>query len=390
MTSRTRPAAVRGPVAMGDPGVMGSHIAMGAPIATAVALLALAAAPAAADADAVTDEARAAIETYAGPQTEWLGPTESPAPEPGRSIVYLSNDENNNASRAWGEAISEAAERIGWDVTIIDGQATPVGWIAGMNQAIALGADGIVTSADAASIQEPMESAAEAGIPVVGIHAAALPGPDEGLGLYTNIQQDPREIGRAQADWVIADSDGEARVIVTSHNEFAIAEAKSRATEGRMEECEGCEVLDYVSTPIAEVAQRQPQLVASWVQRYGTPLYVTAVADYTLDFQVPALRNAGVDPEAVILVGADGQASAYDRIRGGDYQVVTVSEPVEMQGYQAVDELIRAFAGEGPSGYVQAPYLVTPDNVDQEGGQDDQFVPSNDYEARYLELWGVE
>ncbi len=337
----------------------------------------------------VVEEAREAIDVYAGPQNEWLGPTSAPTPEPGKSIVYLSNDENNNASRAWGVAIADAAAQIGWDVTVIDGQATPTGWINGMNQAIALQVDGIITSVDAASVQEPIENAQAAGIPVVGIHSAALPGPDESLGLFTNIQQDPRDIGRAQADWVIADSGGTARVVVTSHNEFAIAEAKSRATEGRLQECEGCEVLDYVSTPIAEVAQRQPQLVASWVQRYGTPLYITAVADYTLDFQVPALRNAGVDPATVKLVGADGQESAYSRVRSGDFQVVTVSEPVEMQGYQAIDEVNRAIQGMPPSDFVQAPYLVTIDNVDAEGGGNNEFVPSNNYKAEYLKLWGV-
>ena len=340
-------------------------------------------------AEDIVQSARDALVIYAGPQNEWRGPTSSPKPEPGKHIAYISNDENNDAARAWGQAIAEAGGKIGWEVTIIDGKATPVGWINAFNQAIALGVDGIITSADAASLQEPIGSAKAAGIPIVGIHAAALPGPDAELGLFTNIQQDPREIGKAQADWVIADSDGKARVIVTSHNEFAIAEAKSRATEARLKQCPDCEVLEYVNSPIAEVAQRQPQLVTSWVQKYGTPLYVTAVADYTLDFQVPALRSAGVDPSAVKLVGADGQRSAYERIRSGEYQVVTVSEPVEMQAYQAVDEVNRALAGQEPSGFVQAPYLVTPDNVDAEGGSENAFIPDNGYKEKYLQLWGV-
>ena len=335
-------------------------------------------------------DAKAALVIYAGPQNEWRGPTSSVKPEPGKSIVYVSNDENNDASRAWGVAISEAGAQIGWEVTVIDGKATPVGWINAFNQAIALGANGIITSADAASLKEPIGAAEDAGIPIVGIHAAALPGPNEELGLFTNIQQDPREIGKAQADWIIADSGGTARVIVTSHNEFAIAETKSRATEARLRECDECTVLDYVSSPISEVAQRQPQLVASWLQIHGAPLYVTAVADYTLDFQVPTLRSAGVDTADIKLVGADGQRSAYERVRTGEYQVVTVSEPVEMQAYQAVDELARAFAGEAPSGFVQAPYLVTPDNVDAEGGASNAFVPSNDYRAKYLALWGAQ
>jgi ribose transport system substrate-binding protein len=60
-----------------------------------------------------------------------------------------------------------------------------------------------------------------------------------------------------------------------------------------------------------------------------------------------------------------------------------------MQAYQAVDEINRALQGQPPSGFVQAPYLVTPDNVDAEGGDQNAFIPTNDYKARYLELWGV-
>jgi len=205
------------------------------------ALAALASGPIAAD---IVEEAGANLVTYAGPQDEWRGPTSSPTPPTDRTIVYISNDENNDASRAWGTGIVEAGEALGWNVSIIDGKATPVGWISAMNQAIALGAHGIITSVDAASIQEPIGDARDRDIPIVGIHSAALPGPDESLGLFTNIQQDPREIGKAQADWIIADSDGQARIVVTSHNEFAIAEAKSRATEARLKECEGCEVLE--------------------------------------------------------------------------------------------------------------------------------------------------
>ena len=100
-------------------------------------------------------------------------------------------------------------------------------------------------------------------------------------------------------------------------------------------------------------------------------------------------RSAGVNVGDIKLVGADGQRSAYERIRTGEYQVVTVSEPTEMQAYQAVDEINRAIQGQPPSGFVQAPYLVTPQNVDAEGGDQNAFVPTNDYKKRYLELWGV-
>ena len=185
-------------------------------LAGAAAAIALAVAGSA-WADAFLDQVKAEVIKFAGPQSDWRGPTVSPKPDPGKKVAYMSTDEQNDASREWGEAIKEAAAKIGWSVTIIDGHGTPEGWQQGLNQAIALKVDGIVTNADAASLKQIIKEANDKGIVVVGIHATAFPGPQPDVGLFVNIQQDPRDIGRAQADWIIEHSKGTARVVVTSH-----------------------------------------------------------------------------------------------------------------------------------------------------------------------------
>jgi ribose transport system substrate-binding protein len=82
--------------------------------------------------------------------------------------------------------------------------------------------------------------------------------------------------------------------------------------------------------------------------------------------------------------------SAYERIRAGNqYQQVTVSEPHPEQGYQVIDEFSRAFSGQPPSGWHQRPYLVTPQNVDAEGGKQNRFIPSNGFAEQYQKLWGL-
>ncbi len=339
--------------------------------------------------DAVT-KAKADVARYSGPQTTWEGPTTAPKPDAGKSIVFLSGDEQNDISHLYGQYIKQAGEQIGWKVTIIDGKGSPTSWLAGMNQAIALKPDGIAMFADAASLKDPISAGVAQGIKFVGLHAAGLPGPQPDLNLFVNIQEDPREIGKAEAAWAIADSDGKARVVILSHNEYAIAEVKSMATKTEVQACGGCKVLDYVNSPASEAAQRQPQLTTSWVQRFGVPFYATSVGDNDWDFAVPVLRSGGIDPSQVKLIAADGNRSAYDRIRKGDqYQVVTVSEPIELQAYQAVDELNRAFHGQAPSGFVQPPFLVTKDNIHSEGGDQNTFIPSNDYKKHYLQIWGV-
>ena len=81
---------------------------------------------------------------------------------------------------------------------------------------------------------------------------------------------------------------------------------------------------------------------------------------------------------------------SFQHRKGGQYQVVTVSEPIELQAYQAIDELNRAFHNQPPSGFVQPPFLVTKDNIHAEGGDQNTFIPSNDYKKHYLEIWGVQ
>ena len=273
---------------------------------------------------------------------------------------------------------------------MIDGKGSPTSWLAGMNQAIALKPDGIAMFADAASLQDPIKAGAAQGIKFVGLHAAGLAG---AAARPQPVRQHPGGSARdrqGRGDWAIADSNGKANVVVLSHNEYAIAKVKSIATKDEIEKCGGCKVVDYVNSPASEAAQRQPQLTTSWVQRFGLPLYATSVGDNDWDFAVPVLRSGGVDPEQAKLIAADGNRSAYDRIRKGDqYQTVTVSEPIELQAWQAVDELNRAFHGAPPSGFVQPPFLVTKDNIHSEGGDKNTFIPSNNYQAHYLEIWGV-
>ncbi|WP_131115598.1 substrate-binding domain-containing protein [Lichenihabitans psoromatis] len=357
---------------------------------TALAIAGLIPMTSAARADDGVAAAKAAIEKYAGPQTTWQGPTSAPKPAKDMTLVYLSGDEQNDISREYGLSMKEAAAKLGWKLTVIDGKGSPSSWVSGFNQAIALKPNGIAIFADAKSLQDPIRTAADKGITVIGLHAASLPGPAPDLHLFVNIQEDPREIGKAEADWAIADSNGTAKVVVITHNEYQIAETKSGATKDAILACAGCKLLDYANFPASEAAQRMPQLTTSWVQRFGLPIYITSVGDNDLDFAIPALRSAGVSPDQAKLIGADGNRSAYERIRKGkQYQTVTVSEPIELQAYQAVDEFNRAFNKAPPSGFVQPPYLVTAENVGTQGGDKNMFVPENNYKAEYLKIWGI-
>ena len=75
----------------------------------------------------------------------------------------------------------------------------------------------------------------------------------------------------------------------------------------------------------------------------------------------PSLTSAGKDGDGAPfnISAGDGSELAFQRIRSKQYQMATVPEPLHEQGWQLVDELNRAFAGEPWSGYVSGIHLVT-------------------------------
>jgi ribose transport system substrate-binding protein len=152
----------------------------------------------------------------------------------------------------------------------------------------------------------------------------------------------------------------------------------------------GVKVLEYVDTPIAETSTRMGPLTTTLLQKYGADwTHSLAINDLYFDFMGPALASAGVDGKANPKAGSagDGSEAAFQRIRTGQYQAVTVAEPLNLQGWQLVDELNRAVSGEACSGYVTAPALVTEDGL-KAMGDSNAFDPQNGYRDAYAKIWG--
>ncbi len=274
-------------------------------------------------------------------------------------------------------------------MTVLDGKGTVRGQVAALNQAISMKVDGIVISANAEPLQASIIEAKEQGIPVVGIHASNIPGPNPDLNLIFNCTSSGVEIGKALADFIIADSDGKGRAIILFDAQYAIAREKAEAMRTQLAACPTAELLAYVNTPLSDVPKNMPQLASSWISKYGTPFYVMSIADYYYDFVTPTLRSGGIDPDEVKLLGSDGTTAAYERIRNGDYQIVTIPEPATMFGYMSVDALNRYFNNQEVASFIPEVYLVTSANVDAEGGGQNLFIPSNNFEKEYLKVWGV-
>jgi ribose transport system substrate-binding protein len=334
------------------------------------------------------DEAKAIVAERTKPQTEWKGPTQGPkAPAGDVTIAYVSPDQAYTPHVLWGKGVEEGAKALGWKVVTFNGQGSVGGTLAAMQQALASNPTAIITPADANALQKPIKDAVARHIPVIGIHATAFPGPDPKLGLFHNIVSNPAEIGQTEAAYVIAMSDGKAADIHMVDNSYAIARFKAKATTTPIANCPGCKMLETVNMPLGEASARMTPVLSGLLARYGDSWWMTTCCDGYYTNVAAALRAANASTDKIKLVGADAPPSAYDMIRKGGFEVATVPEPSSLFGYEAVDAVVHAMNGMEPAHFVQPTFLIVKDNVESEGGKQNEFVPSNNFACHYLNIW---
>jgi len=346
--------------------------------------------------DTYVAEAKAYVTKISKPHPPWDGPTTGPAAQPKKSVIYVSADQNNGGALGVGLAAEEAAKVIGWSFRLIDGQGTAAGRSAALQQAANLKPDGIVLgTVDAVEQAEMLKQIAAIGIKVVGWHALGRPGPAPTQQLFTNIATEPKEVAKAAGMYAVADSNGKAGVVIFTDPAYEIGIAKSDAMAEVVRKCAGCSVLSVERIHHGEFRQTSAlmtQHTALLLQRHGARwTYSLADNDLYFDFMLPSLVAAAIPGSGYPrnISAGDGSEPAFERIRKNHYQIGTVAEPLRIHGWQAIDELNRAFAGQKASGYSTPVHLVTSANIQFDGGERNEFDPDNGYRDTYKMIWGV-
>ena len=363
-----------------------SHTLAALAVSTALPLFAVAA-----HADAVSD-AQKIVDATSTPNAPWAGPTTGPKAAPGKTIIYVSTNQNNGGALGAGEGVKEAAAKIGWTFKLIDGKGTVSGQASAIEQAIASKPDVLVLGGvDANEQATGIEAAGKQGITVIGWHSYGHTGPHEKLPIVNNITTDPLEVARSAAAFPCATSKGNVGAVIFTDSNYEIAVKKSNAMAEYIKACGSSKVLEIVDTPLAEASTRMPQLTTALLQKYGKAwTHALSINDLTFDFMAPALAAAGIkgDGNPISISAGDGSEVAFQRIRQGEYQAGTVAEPLNLQGWQIVDEANRALNKDKQSGFVAPAHLFVPSNIKSDGGPKNTYDPDNGYRGIYAKIWG--
>jgi ribose transport system substrate-binding protein len=338
--------------------------------------------------DPAAVRAQAAVERGLSSQAGYRGPMGGPRAQPGGLVVFVAGDLTNGGIAGAAHGVQEAARVIGWRLQVFDGRGATAGQARVLRAALRLKPIGIVLGGfDATAQTLALRHARALGIPGVGWHAGTRPGPDRRAGLFTNVSTDPGSVARLAADYAIAHSGGRAHVVIFTDRRYPIAAYKADVMAAEIRTCRRCAVLDTVDAPINLAQQQMPAVVSSLLHRFGGRFgYMLTINGIYIGGALAAFANTGRrgdDPPFAIGAG-DGDASDFERVRAGDHQTASIAEPLYLQGWQIVDELNRARAGQPPSGYIAPPRLITrtsvPDGV--------VFDPPSGYRENYRRIWG--
>lgn len=332
-------------------------------------------------------EAEARLAEHLAPPTSFADREPLSAPiEPGQELIFLRCSLPVCSSIA--ASFQDAAEAVGWSVSVIDFSSTdPESVIASFNQAVDAAPDGIaITGVPATAYEEPLQRAKDAGIPVaIGAVAGVEVGGMDGNGIIANVSSVNNSLAAAAmvADYVIADSGGEANVAIFTVEDFPIVKAQTDGVAEYIEaNCDGCSAR-IVNQAVADIGTVVPGAVVSVLQEDPSIDYVYFGFGDLSRGVAPAIADAGFDAK---LVGYGPFNESYQRLIDGE-EAAWAGASNRATGWDLVDGFARYFAGDDLSDdRLQLLQLFT---ADSPPSSDDPGIPEN-FEDLYLELWGVE
>ena len=346
--------------------------------------------------DAAVTAAKAAIKGLSGPITNYPAPgapidTSSLA---GKTFYYIPITIQAESFQITGDAMKEALKPVGVTVQVCDGGASPDKAAACVNQAVGAGAAAIIADAIPYGLaQNAFDAAKAAGIPIL---ISNQPAPD-GVTNDAKVAYalgNPIKMAEAAANWIIADSNGKANVLINEYTD-------SPFTKGYIEDhalpilkgCSGCKTaVNQVSS--ANFAQI-PSSTSSIVLKNPDADYFYLQYDTGLQPTIGGIQQAGA-ADRLKGVSTNGLLGALQSLKAGKFLYADVASHYSYAAYGLADFAMRMVLGSELPKDVNVPIrLITRDNVNDLGDLSSQAEESGawfgdpTYKEMFAKLWGV-
>lgn len=309
----------------------------------------------------------------------------------GKTVYYIPITAQVSVFQVYGEKIAEALETVGADLQICDGGSNPSQISGCIDQAVGASAAAIITdNVPYGMAANALDGARAAGIPV--LIANQIPDPafpaDDSLAY---VQGPATEMITSVADWIIADSDGEATIVLQKVTDNPSTIAWADAAEQRFDErCPDCTVV--VNEVSASNFPLIPSSTSAAILAHPDTDYVLAEFEH---FVQPTLGGVQQTPNAaqIKIVSSAATLTGLQMLADGGQLHADAGQNFAFQGWATADALFRLAAGQEIPEYDYSFRLFTQDNVDdldltEQGQSSGSWYGPTDFADEFAALWG--
>jgi ribose transport system substrate-binding protein len=318
----------------------------------------------------------------------------------GKTVWYIPITEKVEFFQAVTGGLKTALGKAGVKLRTCSGEANPSATAACVNQAVDARAGMIILDAIPIAVAaQPFEAAKASSIPVLVTDQdpppPGVPGAVKGLGdsklAYSSFGF--RELMAGVADWIIADSNGKANVLVTELTDSPSTQAwiEEGAIAEYKKHCPGCQ------TTVAKIniasLQRVPSQISSELVRNQDTNYVQPQFDAVIQPVQAGVQQAGF-ANKVRAASATGLLSGLQQIKTGNFLHADVGINYAYQGWAIADEVFRMMLGEQPVEEKVPTRLFTKENVGElkltpEASASGEWFGPPTFDEMFTKLWGL-
>jgi ribose transport system substrate-binding protein len=325
-------------------------------------------------------------------------PASGPKAAAGKSVWVISCGQVEASCAEIADAAMSAGKALGWNMTLFDGKLDPTLYSQGILQAIAAHASGIFTVAvDCSIATSPLKQAKAAGIATVGVSNFDCNDPlaDTGPSLYSTYVKYTGISGygttyadwkKYNAAWIIAQTDGKAKVINSYSPGYLVAEYQNQGFMEEMKLCPGCSIVSNLGITATEQAGTgaQEALQTAITQHPQANAVQVGVSGWFGRFANAAIKSSGQTNLAV--AGDECDNAAIAAIKAGGPEQMCVARDFGWESWAAMDELNRQFASPGSAPVDEGLGFEIVDKTHNLPSGSTWTAPFN-YQSAYEKIW---
>lgn len=236
------------------------------------------------------------------------------------------------------------AEGLGWQLNVIDTAGDVGAVISRIEDVVTQGVDAIVINVDPAQIGAGLQTAADAGIPVVGMDAGSHPQ------VAANVTSNGYAMAAETAVYVANRIGGEGKVVMFAFDPFPPVQVRGVIADAVFANFPDIEVIDRITPDVTDggIADSRAKIEALLAANPepGSIAAIWAAWDQPALGALQAIEAAGRSDEGIVITGIDANPQARDSIAAGGNFEASVAQDFDGIGQTTAETVARLLNGE--------------------------------------------